>query len=271
MSTMRRICSRVSRRKITVSSIRFRNSGRNTPASTDSTRRRTSSSSHLLDDELGSGVRRHDQDRVREIDRATLAIGQPAVVEHLQQDVEDVGVRLLDLVEQDDAVRPSPDGLGQLTALVVADVAGRCPDEPGDGVLLHVLGHVDPDDGPLAVEEEVGERLRKLGLPDAGRSEEQERAERAVRILKPGPGTPDRVRDGGDCLVLSDDALVEPLLEVDELLHLAFEQLVDRDPGPGGDDGRHVLGETSSLSPPSDAASAAAPSASCRSRPGMLP
>ena len=32
----------------------------------------------------------HDDDRVLEVDRASLAVGQPPVVEHLQQDVEDV-------------------------------------------------------------------------------------------------------------------------------------------------------------------------------------
>ena len=34
-----------------------------------------------------------------------LTVGQPPVVEHLQQHVEDVGVRLLDLVEQHDGSR----------------------------------------------------------------------------------------------------------------------------------------------------------------------
>ena len=48
-------------------------------------------------------VRGHDQHGVLEVDRAALAVGQAAVVHHLQQDVEDVGVGLLDLVEQDDA------------------------------------------------------------------------------------------------------------------------------------------------------------------------
>ena len=46
-----------------------------------------------------------------------------ALVEHLEEDVEHVRMGLLDLVEQDDLVRPPPDGLGQLAALVVADVA----------------------------------------------------------------------------------------------------------------------------------------------------
>ena len=34
-----------------------------------------------------------------------LVVGEPPVVEHLQEDVEDLGVRLLELVEEDDGVR----------------------------------------------------------------------------------------------------------------------------------------------------------------------
>jgi hypothetical protein len=56
-------------------------------------------------------------------------------------------VGLFDLVEEDDGVGAAADGLGELAALVVADVAGRRADEAGDGVLLHVLGHVDADHG----------------------------------------------------------------------------------------------------------------------------
>jgi hypothetical protein len=48
-------------------------------------------------------VRGEDQDRVAEVDRAALTVRQAAVVQHLEQDVEDLRVRLLDLVEQDDA------------------------------------------------------------------------------------------------------------------------------------------------------------------------
>src|SRR5262249_20104345 len=60
------------------------------------------------DDVLAPDVRSHDQDDVAEVDRAALAIGEPAVVEDLQEDVEHVRVRLLDLVEQEHAVRPPP-------------------------------------------------------------------------------------------------------------------------------------------------------------------
>ena len=52
-------------------------------------------------DELAAHVGRHDDDRVLEAHHAPLAVGE-AVIQDLQQDVEDVRVRLLHLVEQDD-------------------------------------------------------------------------------------------------------------------------------------------------------------------------
>ena len=119
------------------------------------------------------------EDGVLEAHGATLAVGQAPVVEDLEQDVEDVRVRLLDLVEQDHLVRPAADGLGQLAALLVADVAGRRADEAADRVLLHVLAHVDAGQGLLVVEQELGERPRGLGLADAGGAQEDERADRA--------------------------------------------------------------------------------------------
>ena len=124
--------------------------------------------------------------RVPEVDRAALRVGEPAVVENLQQDVEHVRVRLLDLVEEHDGVRPAAHRLGELAALFVSDVARRRADQPRDGVLLHVLGHVDAHHRVLVVEQEFGERARRLRLSDAGRSEEDERADRPIRILQTG-------------------------------------------------------------------------------------
>ena len=62
---------------------------------------------------------------LREVDRPALGVGEPAVVEHLQQGVEHVRVGLLDLVEQHHRVRPAAHRLGQLPGVLVADVAGR--------------------------------------------------------------------------------------------------------------------------------------------------
>ena len=46
-----------------------------------------------------------------------LRIRYAAVVKHLQQNVEDVDVRLLNLVKQDHRVGSSLDGIGQQTTL----------------------------------------------------------------------------------------------------------------------------------------------------------
>ena len=50
-------------------------------------------------DRLAADVAGHHHDRVREVDRVAETVGEPAIVEHLQQHVEHVAVGLLDLVE----------------------------------------------------------------------------------------------------------------------------------------------------------------------------
>ena len=121
-------------------------------------------------DELAADVRRHDDDRVREIDGVALAVAQAAVVEHLQEDVEDVAMGLLDLVQEDHGVGPAADGLGQHAALLVADVARRGPDQPADRVPLHELAHVEADHGVFVVEHHLRQGLAQLGLAHAGRA-----------------------------------------------------------------------------------------------------
>ena len=84
-----------------MSSMRFKNSGRNS-----SRRARHGLLARLLRILCGelenrgrADVRRHDDHRVAKIDGAALAVGETAVVENLQQDVEDVRMRLFDFVE----------------------------------------------------------------------------------------------------------------------------------------------------------------------------
>ena len=195
-----------------------------------------------LDQCSRADVAGHDHDRVAEADGSALGIGQAPVVEELKQDVEDVGMGLLDLVEQHHLVRAAADRLGQLAALLVADVAGRSADQPRHGELLHVLAHVDPDHGALVVEQELGQRAGQLGLADPGGAQEDERADRSLRVLEPGAGTPDGVRDGDHRLVLADQPLVQPVLHVQQLLGLALHQAADRDARPARDDLGDVVG-----------------------------
>src|SRR4051794_20047315 len=187
-------------------------------------------------DLAGPDVRGHDHDRVAEVHRAALRVGQAAVLQDLQEDVEDVRVRLLDLVEEEHAVRLAAHGLGELAALVVADVARRGADEARDGVLLHVLRHVDAHHRVLVAEQELGERAGQLRLADARRAEEDERAGRALGVLEARARAADRLRDDLDGGVLADHALVELLLHAHQLLRLGLGQLEHRDAGPHRDD-----------------------------------
>jgi len=72
--------------------------------------------------------------------------------------------------EQNHLVGPTPNCFGELTALIEADVAWRRTEQAADGVRLHVLGHVQPQQGVLVVEEVVGRVvLASSVLPDTGR------------------------------------------------------------------------------------------------------
>ena len=108
---------------------------------------------------VGAEVRGHHDQGIPEIDRVALAVRQTPVVEHLQQHVEHVRMRLLDLVEQHDLVRPPPHGFRKRSALVIADIAGRRADQPRDRMLLHVFRHVHADQRAFIVKQECRERL----------------------------------------------------------------------------------------------------------------
>ena len=125
-------------------------------------------------EELAAQVTGHDDDGVLEVDSASLRVGETSVVEHLQQGVEDIGVGLLYLIEEDYLVGLSPDGLCELSALVVADVSWRGSDQTRHAELLLVLAHVDSGHHRLVVEEVVGQRLGQLGLTDTGGTQEDE-------------------------------------------------------------------------------------------------
>ena len=187
-------------------------------------------------EELRAEVRGHHDHRVAEVDRATLAVGQASVVEHLQQQVEHVGVRLLDLVEQHDRVRVAPHALGELPGLVVADVSGRGADEARHGVPLAELAHVEADDRAARRRRATtASALRQLGLADTRRAEEQERTDRPVRVAHAGAVAAHGLGDRGDRVVLADDARVQLVLEVAEALALALGEAVHRDAGGAGD------------------------------------
>ncbi len=129
--------------------------------------------------------------------------------------------------------------LGELTGLLVADVPGRGAHQPGDGVPLLVLAHVQPDHPVLAAEQRLRQRPGQLGLADAGRAEEQEAADGPVRAREPGTGAQHRLGHHGDRLLLAHHPLVQVLFQTEQPLLLLLGQPADRDAGLPG----HHLGD----------------------------
>ena len=108
-------------------------------------------------------------------------------------------------------------------------------------MLLHVFGHIDADHGLVVVEQEAGQRAGKLGLADAGRPQEHERADGPVRVLEPGTGTPHGCRNRVHRLGLADDALGQLVFHPEQFVLLALQHLLDRNAGPARDDARDVV------------------------------
>ncbi len=146
-------------------------------------------------------------------------------------------MRLLDLVEQDDAVRSRAQRRDQQPLALVAHVSRRRADQLGHRVRLGELGHVEADQPLSLAEQHLGQASGQLGLAHSGRPEEQEAPHRTVRVLEAGARSAD---GGGHCrhgLVLADHPNVQLVLEMHQLVHLALEQPGDRHAGPLGYNG----------------------------------
>ena len=81
---------------------------------------------------------------------------------------------LLDLIEENHRVGTAADLLRQLACLIIAHIAGRRTDQLGDGMLLHILGHIQPDQGVHTVKQIISQPLHQLRLTHTGGTHEDE-------------------------------------------------------------------------------------------------
>ena len=123
-------------------------------------------------------------------------------------------MRLLHLVQQNHVVRTSADRLRELTALLVAHVAGRSAHQPRHRVLLHVLRHVDAHDVLLVVEQLQRQLLRQLRLAHSRRTQEQETTQRLALTRQTRTRAQNGVAHRFDGLVLADHLLRQPLRQL---------------------------------------------------------
>ena len=150
-------------------------------------------------------------------------------------------MRLFHLIKEDDRIGLAAHRLGQLSALVVADVAGRRADQARDRIFLHIFAHINAHEVVLIVKKHLGKRLCQLGLAHARRAEEQEGADRAARITDARAGAQDGIRYAGDGLLLADHAAVQNFIKTQELIPLPLHQLGNGNARPTRHDAGDLL------------------------------
>ena len=176
----------------------------------------------------------HDQDHVAEVDATPLRIRELAILQDLQEDVEDFAVRLLNFVKKHHGVRSTADRLGKLSTIIKANVSRRRANESARVVALHKLAHINLDQRVFRAEHELSERLGELRLSNACRPEEEEAADRALRVFQSGAGAANRATERADRLLLADHSTAEHLLHLEEACRLCLCQSHHWDPRPHG-------------------------------------
>ncbi|MNK55171.1 hypothetical protein D3C87_741790 [compost metagenome] len=175
---------------------------------------------------LGPRVRRHDEDDVAEVSLAAIVVGQCAVVHDLQQDVEDIRVRLFDFIEQQHAVRLLGDGFGKEPALVEPHVARRRADQARHRVAFHVLRHIEAQQ--LHAQREC-QLAGHFGLAHARGTGKQESADRLFRLAQARPRHLDGRGQRIDGAVLAKDHGLQVAIKGGELAAVVVGDGLRRD------------------------------------------
>ena len=121
-------------------------------------------------DKARADIRCHNYNGIFKVDFSALRVGNSALVENLQKNVENVGVRFFDFIKKHYRIRFSPYFFGELTALLKAYISRRRTDEFRHVEFVHIFAHINPDNRVFVAEHRLGKRFAKLGFAYAGRS-----------------------------------------------------------------------------------------------------
>jgi len=185
-------------------------------------------------DKFRSQVAGHDQNRVAEIRHPALSIRQATIIQDLQQGVPDLRVGFFNFIKEDNTVWATPDCFGQLTALFVSHVSGRCAKQARNRMLLAILAHIQADQSFGITKHELCQRFCQLGFPHTGRTDENKRTNRSAGILQTSTRPSDGIRNGMNGFLLPNDVLVEAFLHVEQFFRFRFHHLADRYARPLG-------------------------------------
>ena len=181
---------------------------------------------------LRAQVGGQDQNGILKVHSAALGVGDPAVVQNLEKNIEYIRMGLLHLIKQHHAVGLSADGFGELTAFLIAHISGRRSDQTGDGEFLHIFGHIDSDHVVFVIKQGFRQGLCQLRFADTGGAQEQEGADGPVGVLNTRTAALDGLRHGADGLILAHHTPVKNGFQIQELLPLPLYQAADGNAGP---------------------------------------
>ena len=196
----------------------------------------------VAEDGAAGQVAGHHHHGVAEINAAALGVAEAAVIEHLQQQVEHLRVRLLDFIEQHHRIGPAPHRLGELASFLVAHVARWRPDQTGHGIALHELAHVEPHQSLFFIKKVGGQGASQLGFTHTGGAQEQKGAHRPTRIFHAGAGAADRRGHSRHGIGLAKHLLAEAVFQFEQFLPLTGHQALHRNAGGAGHHIGDVLG-----------------------------
>mmetsp|Transcript_5091 Transcript_5091/g.14882 ORF Transcript_5091/g.14882 Transcript_5091/m.14882 type:complete len:236 (-) Transcript_5091:82-789(-) len=149
---------------------------------------------------------------------------------------------LFDFVEENDRVRTSAYGFGELAAIFVSDVSWRRTDQSSDGMWLRVLRHVNSDQVTfLAIVQLRKQCLGELRFSHSSRSQEEEGPRRLGRTRQSGLGSEDAIHHLLDGRILSNDASSQACIELQQTLLLRLVESGDWNSRPACDDFGNVF------------------------------
>ena len=106
-----------------------------------------------------SQIASHDNNRVGEVHLATLAVRQLTIIQDLQENIENIWMRLFNLVKEQDRIRSVADLFRQLSSFFIAYIAWRRSIEATSREFLHVLTHIKADECRFVIKETFGQGL----------------------------------------------------------------------------------------------------------------
>ena len=119
---------------------------------------------------LATCVGCHYNDSIFKINLSALCIGNLTVIKNLKKNIKHIGMRLFDLIKQNNRIRATANLLSKLTCLIISNVSGRRSNDSRNRMLLHKLRHIKSDKRLRLLEKILCKNLNKLCLTDTCRT-----------------------------------------------------------------------------------------------------